>query len=523
MNRGHYFFCVWSIAIVGAVPSFAVEATDGNSEVTVSETKDSAYAQIVPKIALNHAARGEYDAALPYCRDAVSNNPQSGAAHECLGLLLLGMKEADEAIAELNKAVQLDPSNVDFHKNLGVAFATQGDREQALRHLGRAIQLAPGNPEPLFELGKYHYVTGGFSKSADVLGKLLAIDASVETRLIRASAYRRCQKFSEAIEDCDEVLKVSPDDHNALTCRAFSRMRSGDLEGARQDAKRAIAAREATANVGYLVRGCVRYSRKEFDAALGDLSMAIDLAPQEPLAYVMRAVVHFSQSRTNDAMSDLDDAIKLSSNPQRLNYELDGFGYQVYKFRGFLRTGYARQHKEAIEDLNQAIELNGKDTECFTLRGIANLSDLNSNSALADFEKAVEVRQDDDLATFMLVNILIGSPDDKLRDGKRAIELAEGLNDRRPNEPVILRSLAGAHSEASEFEKAKELQSQVLEQLESASPTSSFSTSIWWRCTYNFLFTPKREPNQELLELYQQKKPFRLAGKRSATESTISP
>lgn len=519
MNPGRHLCCVLLIACSCAVTCFAEEASGG----TTGQDNTRADKRIVPQIAIDHALRGDYKSALPYYREAVNENPDSGEKHHALGCILLSAKQLDEAISELEEAIRLEPNNARYHRGLGWTFATKGDREQSRHHFDTAIQLSPDDAKNWVELGKFQYATGDFPSAIKTFTKALEISATAEARLARASAYRRNRQFKESIADCDEILTDSRDDYKALTCRAFSRMRRGNLEGASQDAERVIAARETTANVGYLVRGCVRYTRKEFDPAIGDLSMSIDLAPREPLAYVMRAVVHFSQNRKVDAMSDLDDAIKLSSSPQRLNYELDGFGYQVYKFRGLLRTCFAREHKKAIEDLNQAIALNGKDSECFTLRGIAHSNDSNARRALADFEKAIELRQDDDLANFLLVNILTGSPDDKLRDGKRSIELAHGLNDRHRNQPVILSYLAGAHSEAGEFEEAEKMQLKVLEQLVSSKQSSTFSTYFWWGITYNFHFSPSLKSNQELLELYKQKKPFRLAEKRSVVESTLVP
>jgi tetratricopeptide (TPR) repeat protein len=523
MNRVCHLACVWT-AFFMALDCAAAEggkspAQDGASSSEQSGTKE----RIVPQVVIDHVERGDYAAAMPYYREAVRKNPESGESHCGLGGLLLNAKQYDEAIVELQEAIRLDPNNTRFHRLLGWAFATKDERERSLQQFETAIQLSPDEAANWVELGKFYHLTGDFPHSVDAFTKALDIQDSTETRMMRASTYRRNRQFKEAIADCDQALADSPDDFRFLTCRAFCRMRTYDVDGASQDAERVIARREATANVGYLVRGCVHYSRGEFDAALSDLSMSIELAPREPLAYVIRAVVHISHDRMDDAMSDLDDAIKLSSNPQRLNYELDGFGWQVYKFRGLLRTCFAKRHQEAIADLNQAIELNSGDSECFTLRGIAHANALDMSSARAEFMKAIEIRQDDDLASFTLINLLIGSPDEKERDGKRAIELAKGLNVRHPNQPAVLAHLAGAYSEAAEFEKAVAVQSQAVELLKAEGERSTFSTSIWWGSTYNFHFSVGLGPNQRLLDLYQQKKPFRLAGNLSATAAASQP
>ncbi len=78
-------------------------------------------------------------------------------------------------------------------------------------------------------------------------------------------------------------------------------------------------------------------------------------------------------------------------------------------------------------------------------------------------------------------------PDDRIRDGKKALEAARKAYElaKGPNE---LATLAAAHAELGEFDKAVEWQAKAIE----AAPEG------------------QKDQYQERLKLYQEKKPYRL-------------
>jgi tetratricopeptide (TPR) repeat protein len=73
------------------------------------------------------------------------------------------------------------------------------------------------------------------------------------------------------------------------------------------------------------------------------------------------------------------------------------------------------------------------------------------------FEKIVKVTPDDEVMINNLSWMLSTSPDDKLRDGKRALELAlKACELSNYDEAYILSTLAAAYAELGDFDKALE-------------------------------------------------------------------
>src|SRR5437763_12265476 len=75
--------------------------------------------------------------------------------------------------------------------------------------------------------------------------------------------------------------------------------------------------------------------------------------------------------------------------------------------------------------------------------------------AIAQYEKAIELAPKDNLAEINLAWALATCPDSSLRNGKKAIALAQDANQRLGgNDPLALRSLAAAYAEIGEFPSA---------------------------------------------------------------------
>jgi tetratricopeptide (TPR) repeat protein len=76
--------------------------------------------------------------------------------------------------------------------------------------------------------------------------------------------------------------------------------------------------------------------------------------------------------------------------------------------------------------------------------------------AIADYEKAIEMQKESPGLLNNLAWVLATSPDDKLRDGKRAIELATKASELTEFKAgYILSTLAAAYAETGDFESAR--------------------------------------------------------------------
>jgi Tfp pilus assembly protein PilF len=85
--------------------------------------------------------------------------------------------------------------------------------------------------------------------------------------------------------------------------------------------------------------------------------------------------------------------------------------------------------------------------------------------ALADYEKAYQLNKEDSGLLNNFAWVLATSPVDKVRNGRRAIELAaEACRLTDYKQAHILSTLAAAYAEAGDFDKAKEFSQKAVDE-----------------------------------------------------------
>jgi Tfp pilus assembly protein PilF len=147
-----------------------------------------------------------------------------------------------------------------------------------------------------------------------------------------------------------------------------------------------------------------------------------------------------------------------------------------------------KQPRQAIKEFDDLLALDVKHWSIFRRRADALLSIGKQAEAIADYEAALKLDPKNSGVLNNLAWVLATSPDDKLRDGTRAVELAKrAAEETEYKESYILSTLAAAHAEAGDYanavkwsEKAVELgEGEIKEQL--AKELASFREGKPWR------------------------------------------
>ena len=281
-------------------------------------------------------------------------------------------------------------------------------------------------------------------------------------------------------------------------------MRVGEFDSAVHDAKRTLETGKEYSDKAYIVLGGVNWIRDEKNLALEHLTKAISHRPEHPLAYVMRAIVRLDLGQLDGAISDLDAAIAVAGTPKRLHFELDGYGWQVYKFRGLLNV-HRKDYHAAERDFDQAHILAHHDTDCLALRGCALLLQSDWDAASLYLRKAHDADPNNLLAGYLLTQLLIVCPDKGIRDGHHAAELATRLCQQSEyKNPAYLHAAAAAYAEIADFDTAHTIEAQVVQQLRDRKAVDQYATKIWWNNTMNLNISPDEKVAVAHLQLYRQ-------------------
>ena len=168
-------------------------------------------------------------------------------------------------------------------------------------------------------------------------------------------------------------------------------------------------------------------------------------------AYFNRGVEWSGQSKYDNAIADYTAAIKIDPKYR-----------EAYNNRG---NAYRRKgdHALAIADYTEAIKLNPKRGLYYRNRGTVLQDRREYVRALADFDEAIKLDANDASANDSAAWILATAPDSKLRNGKRAVELAtKACELTKWKNASYVDTLAAAHAEDGNYQEAVRRQEEAL-------------------------------------------------------------
>jgi serine/threonine-protein kinase len=219
---------------------------------------------------------------------------------------------------------------------------------------------------------------------------------------------------------------------------------------------------------------------KEPGASTGLARAAIAIRPRNALAYGILAQGLRDRGSLPESLVAINRAIEI--NPYAMGYHFLGLALREMK-----------DLPAAVVAFKKAIDL---DPGCFLAP--YNLGQvLQEQGRLAEAQQAylgaIQALPRWAPACDSLARLLATCPDDKVRDGKRALEYATTACERTGwKNPSCLDTLAAAYAEAGQFEEAVRYQTRALED---PKLKDDFRTAA-----------------KERLQLYRQKKPFRETG-----------
>jgi tetratricopeptide (TPR) repeat protein len=143
------------------------------------------------------------------------------------------------------------------------------------------------------------------------------------------------------------------------------------------------------------MRGTARRFRGDLDGALADFDRALKIGPRSAMNLASRGAVLSARKEHARALTDLDESVRLEPfNP-------------VHRLTRSQARDAAGDRAGAAADLDEALKLDPKSPTGYTTRAYHHQQAGRYGPALADFEQALKLT----------------CPEEKLRDGKRAVEL----------------------------------------------------------------------------------------------------
>ncbi len=413
-------------------------------------------------------------------------------------------KLRDEALESLEAAVSHDDSLVEAYLLIArFNMLPGGDRDAVTEAATKAIELLADNPTEQSNAYLLRASTYGDDQDdermADLDAAIKANEDNTDALQMRAALRLSLQEIDGAIEDLEKILSIDPTNQKVAEAAVQQLVENNRVEDALGLITKTL---EAKPHEGLLRMRGILYRMvpgKEAEA-LADFNKALAMQPRDPMSLLQRAEIALAREDILSAKSDLKAASKLAPQIYELNQALyvrcliaiqegrkaDAIrdmetlvvkadsnearrAWQVQLANLYINDDRPRK---AVDLASTVLDHDPKNADALQVRGDALLAVGDHKEAIEDYERALKiVEKDKDFSNSKLSGVLNNlawvlatSPQDDVRDGKRAVELAERaaeLTDE--SQPHVLSTVGAAYAEAGDMEKAIQWSTKAVE------------------------------------------------------------
>lgn len=195
------------------------------------------------------------------------------------------------------------------------------------------------------------------------------------------------------------------------------------------------------------------WERGEYEKVVSTYDEAINQHPDEGDLYSNRAGAKAALKQYTQALEDFSEALRIKSGNDNIRRARSMALYEMGRY------------DESIADLDIAVKASPEGVN-FDLRSRAHHAKENFRAALADYEKGVQATPGYTLTFLDLAWLLATCPDDSIRDGQRAAQLARlGSASSGEGQHRARVVLAAAHAETQAYAEAIRLEQLHLDSL----------------------------------------------------------
>ena len=303
-----------------------------------------------------------------------------------------------------------NPASWMAHHNLGLGLFEKGQIDEAISHYRESIRLNPDHAEAHNNLGTALFTKGQIDEGISQLQEAIRLKpdyVDAHYNLGSIVLYKKGQ-IDEAIIQFQEVIRLKPDDA------------------------------EARNNLG-----TARYKKGQIDEAIIQFQDALRLKPDYANARNNLRNALGRKGQIDEAIIQFQEAIRLKPGL-----------VQSHDSLGLALARQGRLH-EAIDQFREALELDPNLANVHSDLGSLLLQKGRVNEALTHYEAALELQPGNAYFLNNLAWVLATCPNTEVRNGARAVELAQKAERLSGgNSSAIVGTLAAAYAEVGRFGEA---------------------------------------------------------------------
>lgn len=369
----------------------------------------------------------------------VKRKAGGSAAQVFLANLALQEGSPEVAEAELRSALASNPNSAMVLSGLATVLESQGDLKGALEFQARAVENDPESTRDRAKLGEMLARAGRDAEAVVELERVVAqAPDHDEARRILADALGRLGRFSEALPHLDFLLSENPGSVDLRLRRVRVNDRLGNAVAVRADLELLLVSAPLTAVVHFRW-GLVMLAEGNPAEALARFERAVELDPEMKEAWMNAAILLGREGRYRAAAAAQAEVVRIDPN----------------------------------------------DRDAHLTLGTARILGEEYALAKTGLLIALEKHRDDPRIADVLARLLAAAPDDTVRDGRLAVEVASKVLRVYPR-AEFAQTLAMALAEVGDFVQALALQQRAVEELRERGPEaeSALRKAEAWRESY---------------------------------------
>jgi len=387
--------------------------------------------------------QGRVDEAIIQYQKALAIWPECANAHAGLGYALRQKGLEDEAIIQYQKALEIKPDFAEAHNDLGCSLGQKGRVNEAITHFQRALEIKPDFADAHYNLGSTLLQLGRVNEAIAHFQRAVEIDPDwAEAHNTLGSCLLQKGQVNEAITHFQRAVEIKPDYAKAHNNLGYSLLQIGRANEAITHFQKALGIdpdfAKAHNNLGYSL-----FQTGRANEAIIHFQKALEINPDFAEAHNNLGSCFLQIGQVNEAITHFQKALAINPNFAEAHNNL---GYSL------LQIGRV---DEAIVQYRKAIELQPRLPQAYNDLGNAFRRKGMAAEAMACYQKAIELQPQFIPAQINLAWMLATWPAPSVRNGGKAVALAEQANQfSRGKDPLILRTLAAAYAETGRFPEA---------------------------------------------------------------------
>jgi tetratricopeptide (TPR) repeat protein len=415
-----------------------------------------------------------------------------------MGTLLMAAGFRDPAEAALLNARSLAPADMRWSFYLGDLYKQKGDIPNAVAAFERALTAAPNNVPTMIRLADAALDEGRPDAAEPLLNKALTLQpgsAAAHVGLGRAALAKK--DYTRAVQHLEEALKLDRKAsviHYALAMayRGLGDHRQADVH-LQQRGTVQLQPDPLTKALDDVLHSALTYEknadtagrRGEWPAAADYLRKAVVLAPTRASPRHKLGTALFYMGDRSGAFNEFQEAVRLSPNFAAAHYAMgvlhedagnhplaiESFSAAIKSEPTYIdaRVGLADalrrsgHHEQSLREYERTLKLDPGAVKA-RFGSAAALVRLSRYQEAGDrLTEAMNLYPNELSFARAAARLLAAAPDDRVRDGRRALGIGQALLSRQPQTIELTETMAMASAEIGEYESAMKWQRQAIE------------------------------------------------------------